>query len=55
MASSDPAEQKALGRAVFGFGDDVRVQHRISIVRQANLSEFGQNLDLLRPLLETDN
>ena len=24
MASSDPAQEKALGRAVFGSGDDVR-------------------------------
>ena len=55
MASPDPAKHKTRGRAVSGFGDGVWVRHRLSINRQANLSNFGLNPDLLRSLLGRDN
>jgi len=55
MTSSDPAEQKALGRAVSGFNEQLWIHERVSIAHEANLCKFGQNPNLRRALLETGN
>ncbi|MEP3469660.1 NADAR family protein, partial [Marinobacter alexandrii] len=55
MASSNPAQQQAPGRAVSGFDDYVWVRHRLSIVRQAKLNKFDQNPELVGSLLGTGN
>ena len=41
MASSAPAERKALGRAVSGFDGNVWDVNRLEITHQANLGKFG--------------
>ncbi|CAM9928666.1 unnamed protein product, partial [Laminaria digitata] len=51
MASPDPAEQKALGRAVSGFNEQLWIPERIAIAHEANLCKFGQNPNLRQALL----
>ncbi len=53
LASTDPKEQKRLGRQVCGFDEAVWEQHRERIIYQGNHAKFTQNRDLLEALLRT--
>lgn len=54
MASPDPAEQKAVGRAVSGPGETVWDTGGLGTAHQTNLRKFGQNPNLRSFLLGTD-
>ncbi len=51
--AADPAEAKALGRAVAGFDAGEWTRHRFDIVVAGNLAKFGQHDDLRQYLLDT--
>lgn len=53
MATSNPAEQKALGRTVKNFDKDQWESRCKDIVIAGNLGKFGQNKDLLNQMIET--
>jgi len=53
LASSDPSEAKALGRAVAGYDDAVWSSARLEIVTEGNLAKFDQNPELRSFLLAT--
>jgi ribA/ribD-fused uncharacterized protein len=53
LASRDPREAKALGRAVRGFDGEAWEAHRLSIVVAGNRAKFGQNPALKQYLLDT--
>ena len=55
QATNNAGKQRALGRQVRGFDDDVWAQHRVEIVKQANRAKFGQNKGLRRKLIQTGN
>ena len=50
---SHPAEQKALGRKVKNYDNDVWEDNRYNIVFTGNILKFTQNPDLERQLLDT--
>lgn len=53
LASTTPAEAKALGRRVAGFDEAVWARDRMRIVVEANLAKFGQDERLRDFLLQT--
>ena len=53
MASTSPAEQKALGQKVPNFDEDIWVAHRFEIVKWGNYLKFSQNKELKELLLGT--
>jgi ribA/ribD-fused uncharacterized protein len=55
LESSDPKEQKALGRKVSGFNKDKWDDVCIGIVFKGNLAKFSQNELLKKTLLSTDD
>lgn len=55
METDDPYEQKKLGRAVQGFDEDCWNAVAIDFVVEGNKAKFGQNPDLKKALLETDD
>src|SRR5262245_26820332 len=46
LAARQPAQAKALGRAVHGFNEQTWERHRFEIVVAASTAKFGQNPDL---------
>ena len=55
METSNPKEQKAIGRQVKSFKDDIWVKYCRDIVYDANYAKFTQNEDMLEELLSTGN
>jgi ribA/ribD-fused uncharacterized protein len=55
LESSDPKEQKSLGRKVSGFNKDKWDDVCIGIVFKGNLAKFSQNELLKKTLLSTDD
>ncbi len=55
MLTSDPRDQKQLGRQVKGFDKDRWDRVNLRIVYKGNLAKFTQNPDLKKQLLETGN
>ena len=53
VRTSDPKEQKALGRLVKGFNDAVWNQHKLDIMVKGLVLKFGQNESLKKQLLAT--
>lgn len=53
MASSSPGAQKALGRGVRNFDEEVWQRVRYDVVVRGNLAKFSQNPALRRRLLES--
>ena len=53
LRASNPGEAKKLGREVIGFENSIWVDHRFSIVVEANVAKFGQNKILKEFLLGT--
>lgn len=51
LKAKSPKEQKALGRQVKGFKEDVWSQHDMDIVEKGNYAKFTQNMHLLKILL----
>lgn len=54
MASSNPKEQKAIGRGVVPFDEDVWNANAKEIVKQGRLAQFSQHPDMLEALLATE-
>lgn len=55
METSDPKEQKALGRKIKGFNKEVWDSACIGIVYKGNRAKFSQNEDLKNQLLATED
>jgi ribA/ribD-fused uncharacterized protein len=55
LLTSDPKEQKSLGRKIQGFNKDVWDSVCLSIVYKGNLAKFSQNENLKADLLSTEN
>ena len=55
LNSSDPREQKSLGRQVRSFDNNIWLKHCKNIVRRGNLAKFGQNKHLRDKLFKTSN
>ena len=53
MASTDPRQDKALGRGVRGFDDAAWTAEAPGIVRRGNLEKFAQHADLRQVLAAT--
>jgi ribA/ribD-fused uncharacterized protein len=53
MASTNPRQQKSLGRKIAGFDAGRWEEAREEIVYQANLAKFSQNAELRGLLLDT--
>lgn len=53
MAAEDPGKQKALGRKVHGFDEDVWDANKVGLVKQINFAKFDQNKGLRRKLFQT--
>lgn len=53
LEADHPKTQKALGRKVVGFTDDLWKKHREDIVYQGNYHKFTQNPELKKILLAT--
>lgn len=53
MSSTNPSEQKRLGKQVLGFSDEVWDTWKERVVFQGCLAKFDQNLDLKSKLLST--
>lgn len=53
MNTTSPKEQKALGREVKGFKDDVWIKYCRKIVYDANVAKFTQNPEMLKELMDT--
>lgn len=53
MNSKSPAKQKALGRKVQSYNEDVWVKNRYNIVLEGNRAKFNQNPKLRDKLLQT--
>jgi hypothetical protein len=53
MASTDPSQQKSLGRAVVGFDAEKWAAVAKDIVYKASYAKYTQNPDLRRELLAT--
>lgn len=46
MEESHPQQQKALGRSISNWDEDLYKQHRLRVVKAANVYKFSQNLEL---------
>ncbi|GGO22013.1 hypothetical protein GCM10010116_44380 [Microbispora rosea subsp. aerata] len=55
LAAGHPSEAKNLGRTVRGFDERVWADHRFGIVVRGNVAKFGQNPELSRYLLATED
>lgn len=55
IKTNNPKEQKALGRKVSGFNEDIWNKQKLEIVIKGNLLKFSQNPELKRQLLSTGN
>ena len=55
MKEQSPGHQKALGRLVSDYDDDVWNKHKFDIVIDGNILKFGQNEKLKKLLLSTGN
>ena len=55
LQSCTPGEAKKIGRSVQGFDESLWLENRFSIVIQANLGKFSQNMPLKEFLLGTNN
>lgn len=53
LAATDPAKQKALGRTIKGFAEEVWRDHRETIVHTGSHAKFDQNKGLRRKLFQT--
>lgn len=53
LAASNPGEAKKIGRSVQGFDEALWLEHRFSLVVQANLLKFSQNHELGEFLTKT--
>lgn len=53
MATRDPRIQKALGRKVKNFNDDVWMEKAFEIVVEGNHAKFTQNADCMKALVES--
>lgn len=53
LASTNPVEQKRLGRKVQNFNKDRWTERSLEVVREASVAKFSQNDDLRKLLLET--
>lgn len=53
MHTEHPRDQKALGREVSGFENELWEAHCIKIVRDGNYAKFTQNKDLLAEMAAT--
>ena len=53
MAAKTPKEQKALGRGVTPYGDDIWLPEARKIIRRGNAAKFGQNPALMALLMAT--
>jgi ribA/ribD-fused uncharacterized protein len=53
LRTNDPKKQKALGRQVKGFNDDLWNANKLEIVIKGNLLKFSQNEELKTKLLAT--
>ena len=53
IGSSDPREQKKLGKKVKGFEETIWHKHRLEIVVRGNIAKFSQNEHLKQVLLGT--
>ena len=53
MATSDPRQQKAFGRKVSNFVDQVWKENCREIVKRGNMVKFTQNVELQEALLAT--
>jgi len=51
MATTDPKKQKALGRGVKGFTEELWIEHREKIVFLGSFYKFSQNKELRNDLL----
>ena len=54
METSNPKEQKAIGRKVKNFNDNVWVKYCRDIVYDANVAKFTQNPGMLTELMATN-
>lgn len=54
MASANPKEQKALGREVTPFDEDVWNANARAIVKRGRIAQFSQHPDMLEALLATE-
>ena len=55
MDTQDPREQKAIGRAIKGYSDEVWSPIRYAKVLQGNYLKFSQNPELAQLLMSTGN
>ncbi len=55
METTDPAIMKKLGRKIKDFDQDIWDAHKFDIVTEGNRLKFGQNPNLMKRLLETEN
>ncbi len=55
LQTDDPKKQKALGRKVNGFREDIWNIHKFDIVVKGNLLKFSQNENLKKQLLATED
>lgn len=55
MNEKSPKEIQKLGRLIKKFNEDIWIEHRESIVIEANMLKFSQNKDLLNILLSTND
>lgn len=53
MECEDPSKQKALGREIVGFDEDIWNKHKYQFVLKSNLAKFSQNQLLKEFLLST--
>lgn len=53
MATSNPKDQKQIGREIKSFNDKIWVKYCKKIVYDANMAKFIQNPDLLKKLMDT--
>jgi ribA/ribD-fused uncharacterized protein len=55
LKTTDPRQQKELGRQVVGFNNKLWQQYAFEIVYNANYQKFKQNADMKELLLDTSN
>ena len=55
LKTNDPKKQKALGRLVKGFNEDLWNSNKFNIVVKGNLLKFSQSENLKKQLLSTEN
>lgn len=54
MAEKDPRNQKAIGRTIVGYDNDIWNEVKFPIVQRGNYFKFSQNPDLKELLILTD-